>query len=206
MYRSGVAKGSKRNRQPLKRLPTTYDNTMPLQSDEPPSFHPMVPFNNTAMDSIARSYSATTSALSYDNNNVAPSISFTHYPLDTQDQTHLAVGEKRIKTDIGYSVSPGTVLAGNDGDALTLKDQGRRGIAAATPNNPESLALPEDKQHLTELHCFVRRHNVYLFCADADEVSGKINDCNTILLTVSNLITHYSYYRMQFPKRGGKSP
>jgi hypothetical protein len=27
---------------------------------------------------------------------------------------------------------------------------------------------------LTELHCFVRKHNVYLFCAGADDAGGKI--------------------------------
>ncbi len=34
------------------------------------------------------------------------------------------------------------------------------------------LALPEDKSHLTALHCFVRRQCVYFFTATAEDVKG----------------------------------
>jgi hypothetical protein len=35
------------------------------------------------------------------------------------------------------------------------------------------LALPGDKQHLTDLHCFVRKYCVEVFCATDVEVHGK---------------------------------
>lgn len=46
-------------------------------------------------------------------------------------------------------------------------------IDSPTNEHPRLLALPEDKSHLTALHCFVRRHCVYMFCAEANEVDGE---------------------------------
>eukprot|EP00804_Cyclotella_cryptica_P020095 CCRYP_014890-RA/>CCRYP_014890-RA protein AED:0.05 eAED:0.05 QI:2273/1/1/1/0.88/0.8/10/195/741 len=43
-------------------------------------------------------------------------------------------------------------------------------ISTFTNEHPRLLALPEDTSHLTALHCFVRRHCVYIFCAKAHEV------------------------------------
>ncbi|KAL7518504.1 hypothetical protein ACHAWX_003324 [Stephanocyclus meneghinianus] len=43
-------------------------------------------------------------------------------------------------------------------------------ISTLTNEHPRLLALPEDTSHLTALHCFVRRHCVYIFCAKAHEV------------------------------------
>ena len=52
-----------------------------------------------------------------------------------------------------------------------------------TPNNsigsrdedghPNLLWLPEDQQHLTDLHCFVRKHCVFIFGATDDDVDSK---------------------------------
>lgn len=47
-------------------------------------------------------------------------------------------------------------------------------ISSNNEGQPQLLALPGDKQHLTELHCFVRRHCVYIFCAKFDEVDGEL--------------------------------
>lgn len=38
---------------------------------------------------------------------------------------------------------------------------------------PGSLWLPEDRQHLTELHCFVRKHCVFVFSATSDDVGSE---------------------------------
>lgn len=35
---------------------------------------------------------------------------------------------------------------------------------------PQLLWVPEDEQHLTELHCFVRKHCVFIFCATSKDV------------------------------------
>jgi hypothetical protein len=49
----------------------------------------------------------------------------------------------------------------------------------SSTEHPRLLALPEDKSHLTALHCFVRRHCVYIFCAEAHEVDSKFSIVNT---------------------------
>ena len=46
-------------------------------------------------------------------------------------------------------------------------------INSPTSGHPKLLTLPDDKSHLTALHCFVRRHCVYMFCAEANEVDGE---------------------------------
>ena len=43
---------------------------------------------------------------------------------------------------------------------------------------PHLLWVPEDEQHLTELHCFVRKHCVFIFCATRKDVGSKFNDEN----------------------------
>jgi len=137
----------------------------------------MLPINNSAMETPNPSYSATTTVHSSDSQ-TCPSIVFTAPSLDILEHRSQKVGEKRMKTDHGYSVSPGIDV---DGDEVAVALHGRsmtsgenaRIDSTTKDGNPESLALPEDKRHLTELHCFVRRNNVYLFCADANEVGGK---------------------------------
>ena len=39
--------------------------------------------------------------------------------------------------------------------------------------HPNLLWLPEDQQHLTDLHCFVRKHCVFIFGATDDDVDSK---------------------------------
>jgi len=39
--------------------------------------------------------------------------------------------------------------------------------------HPNLLWLPEDHQHLTDLHCFVRKHCVFIFGATEDDVDSK---------------------------------
>lgn len=40
-------------------------------------------------------------------------------------------------------------------------------------SHPHLLWLPEDKQHLTELHCFVRKHCVFIFPATSQDVDSE---------------------------------
>ncbi len=173
---SSVAKGSKRSRQPLKRLPKSYANRMSLPSYGPPPLYPVVPINDAAIETPSPSYSTRSLVHPNDGQNPPP-IDFTAPSLGILEQTYQKTGEKRMKTDQGYSVSPIDVTG--DDEAVALHDWGmvsgeKARIDASTKHgHPESLALPEDKRHLTELHCFVRRNNVYLFCADANEVGGK---------------------------------
>lgn len=44
---------------------------------------------------------------------------------------------------------------------------------SSSEQHPLTLALPEDKMHLTALHCFVRSRCVYMFTAKEDEVDGE---------------------------------
>jgi len=147
---------------------------MSLPLGNPPPYYPILPVNYTVMDTPDPSSSATTSANT--NNQTPLPVEFTAYSLDSVEQH---VGEKRRKTEHGYSVSPGVGLASGDVDAVTMygrnmaSEEGARIGATTKDENPECLALPEDKRHLTELHCFVRKNNIYLFCADADEVGGE---------------------------------
>eukprot|EP00986_Skeletonema_menzelii_P015964 scaffold13166_cov139-Skeletonema_menzelii.AAC.9 len=172
---SSVVKRSTRSRQPLKHLPKTYANRMSLPSGGPPTFTPMFPaVNNTAVETPNPSHSATASVHSNDNQ-TPPLIDFTAPSLDIPEQSYQRDRQKRMKTDQGYSVSPGIDVAGDEdtvvscGRSMASGDNARIG-STTKDGNPESLALPEDKRHLTELHCFVRRNNVYLFCADENEV------------------------------------
>eukprot|EP00956_Cyclotella_meneghiniana_P009879 scaffold13658_cov75-Cyclotella_meneghiniana.AAC.3 len=43
-------------------------------------------------------------------------------------------------------------------------------VNSSTNDHPHLLALPEDRSHLTALHCFIRSDCVYIFCAEAHEV------------------------------------
>jgi len=40
---------------------------------------------------------------------------------------------------------------------------------------PHLLWDPEDKQHLTELHCFVRKYCIYIFSASHQDIESKLN-------------------------------
>jgi len=163
MYRNNgsVAKESKRSREPLKRLPKTYANRMSLPSGNPPPYYPILQINNTTMDTRDPS-----------SNQTPLPVEFNAFSLDSSERQ---VGEKRKTPHHGYSVSPGLDLTSGDVEAVTVygqniaRVQGARIRATKKDENPECLALPEDKRHLTELHCFVRKNNIYLFCADADE-------------------------------------
>ncbi len=178
MYLSNisVAKESKRSRRPLKRLPRSYANRMSFPSDGPSPFYPVLSINDAAMETPSPSYS-TRSLVQPNERQTSPPIDFTASSVNILEQTYQA-GEKRMKTDQGYSVSPGIDAAGDDeavalhGWSMTSGEKARVD-SSRKDGNPESLALIEDKRHLTELHCFVRRNNVYLFCADAKEVGGK---------------------------------
>ena len=72
-----------------------------------------------------------------------------------------------MKTDHGYSVSPGIDVDGDEDDVAlhgrSMASGENARIDSTKDRNPESLALPEDKRNLTELHCFVRKNNVFLF-------------------------------------------
>lgn len=188
-----AAKGSKRSRRPLKHLPKTYANRMSLPSNDPPPFYPILPISNTAMDNQDPSSSAT------NDNQTPPPVEFAASSLDNVEQTtYQQVGEKRMKTEY---VSPGIGLGDVDAITKAAGGEGARIGATSKDENPECLALPEDKRHLTELHCFVRRHNVYLFCADADEVGGKLL-CVVVLVVYGNSSTNS--FLCPVPKKGRK--
>ena len=213
-----VAKG-KRSRQPLKHLSKTYANRMSLPTGNPPPYYPPLPIDTNTMDSSATAPPLPPVAPSVDVNSdtpppaesstepflgsVGPGVEYSHM------QTYQHVGDKRIKTDHGYSISPSvsatptssqmtTTLPYGDVFATTMSEEsmtsGEGKICGGGANkhvNPECLALPEDKRHLTELHCFVRKHNVYLFCADASEVGGKyLCTACKCPLPMAHLITH----------------
>lgn len=199
-----VAKG-KRSRQPLKHLSKTYANRMSLPTGNPPPYYPPLPIDTNTMDSSATVPPLPPVASSVEVNSdtsspaessagpflgsIGPGVEYSPPPHIMQTNQH--VGDKRIKTDHGYSVSPSvgatptsshmtTTLPYGDIHATTMYGEsmtsGEGEICGGGANkhvNPECLALPEDKRHLTELHCFVRKHNVYLFCADTSEVGGK---------------------------------
>lgn len=219
-----VAKG-KRSRQPLKRLPKTYANRMSLPTGNSPPYYPPLPIDTSTMDSSATAPPLPPVAPSVDVNSgtpppaelstqpflgsVGPGVEYSPPPHIMQIYQH--DGDKRIKTDHGYSVSPSvgatptssqmtTTLPYGDVHATTMmcgesmtSGEGEICGGANKHVNSECLALPEDKRHLTELHCFVRKHNVYLFCADASEVGGEYlcTICKCSLLMI-HLITHIS--------------
>lgn len=48
--------------------------------------------------------------------------------------------------------------------------------------SPHLLWDPEDKQYLTELHCFVRQYCIYIFCATHQDVESKLSNIIFFLL------------------------
>lgn len=57
-------------------------------------------------------------------------------------------------------------------------------VNSSTNDHPHLLALPEDRSHLTALHCFIRSNCVYIFCAEAHEVDGKCHKMNMLSLSL----------------------
>ena len=194
-----TAKGSECSRQPLKHLPKTYANLMSLPSGNRSPYYPILPINTSEMDNLAPFSSVATSL--HANSRTPPPADFTGSPFGsvlpgadfsshTREQTYQqVVGQKRIKSEHGYLAFPsGIDVTFNDSQgetALTFEnssvsmyDGSMAGVLAGAiikdDMKSECLALPEDRRHLTELHCFVRKHNVYLFCAGADDAGGKI--------------------------------
>ena len=49
-------------------------------------------------------------------------------------------------------------------------------VASLSEDHPRLLWLPEDQQHLTELHCFVRKRCVFIFSATSHDVDSKSVD------------------------------
>ena len=66
----------------------------------------------------------------------------------------------------------------NDNISAVAREQRHEYPRATAPNNDEPRLLwrPEDKQHLTELHCFVRKHCVFIFCATSQDVGSELKD------------------------------
>ena len=68
------------------------------------------------------------------------------------------------------ALPPPTLEASHDDEpAVTNNSIGSRD----EDGHPNLLWLPEDQQHLTDLHCFVRRHCVFIFGATDDDVDSK---------------------------------
>lgn len=64
---------------------------------------------------------------------------------------------------------------------------------------PHLLYVPEDEEHLTELHCFVRKHCVFIFCATKKDVGSEFNDENDSLY---DAFTH-TLFCSHKPRGGG---
>ncbi|KAL7554185.1 hypothetical protein ACHAWF_017591 [Thalassiosira exigua] len=58
-------------------------------------------------------------------------------------------------------------------EAREPKHEDPRTAAPRDDEQPCSLWLPEDEQHLTDLHCFVRKHCVYVFSATSEDVETR---------------------------------
>ena len=55
---------------------------------------------------------------------------------------------------------------------------------------PHLLWAPEDKQHLTDLHCFVRKYCIYIFCATRQDVESK-SRTSTFLFALLSKLTRF---------------
>jgi len=64
---------------------------------------------------------------------------------------------------------PALEASHDDEPAVTKNSIGSRD----EDGHPNLLWLPEDQQHLTDLHCFVRKHCVFIFGATDDDVDSK---------------------------------
>jgi len=64
---------------------------------------------------------------------------------------------------------PALEASHDDEPAVTKNSIGSRD----EDGHPNLLWLPEDQQHLTDLHCFVRKHCVFIFGATEDDVDSK---------------------------------
>lgn len=79
-------------------------------------------------------------------------------------------------------------------------------ISTLTNEHPRLLALPEDTSHLTALHCFVRRHCVYIFCAKAHEVDGELEWLLSKWYSFPSNLTLGCVSFMPVPRKGRKKP
>ena len=64
---------------------------------------------------------------------------------------------------------PPSLQASHDDELIPNNSVGTRD----EDGHPNLLWLPEDQQHLTDLHCFVRKHCVFIFGATDDDVDSK---------------------------------
>ena len=64
---------------------------------------------------------------------------------------------------------PSSLEASHDDEPVTNNSIGSRD----EDGHPNLLWLPEDQLHLTDLHCFVRKHCVFIFGATDDDVDSK---------------------------------
>ena len=78
-------------------------------------------------------------------------------------------------------------------------------VASLSEDHPRLLWLPEDQQHLTELHCFVRKRCVFIFSATSHDVHSKLVDCyyhNEFFVPRANL-SNFSFHSSKEGKKEG---
>lgn len=96
-------------------------------------------------------------------------------PSPQPESGHYQQGTKRLKIDEGTR----SVVRHS-------KNQTAGPVQSNTSNNnrPRLLWVPDDEKHLTQLHCFVRKHSVFIFSATSREVGSEYNQMKIICLVL----------------------
>ncbi len=80
--------------------------------------------------------------------------------------------ERRHDIDNGYKHT----VASQPSSSIHTDSLQRDMVTYGSKPIPHLLWAPEDKQHLTDLHCFVRKYCIYVFCATRQDVESKSSD------------------------------
>ena len=120
-----------------------------------------------------------------------------------QDRKRLEVDDgKRTMVRQPCSIyQPQVALASEHALAPMAGEQRNEKTDSSNGERPHLLWVPEDEQHLTELHCFVRKHCVFIFCATRKDVGSKFNDEND---SQCRCIYSHLVLLSQLQERGGK--
>jgi hypothetical protein len=127
-------------------------------------------------------------------------------PAHNLESEYYHQDRKRFKTDEGIrSVVRHSSNQTGPAQPLMVRASRQEQSNSSKDNRPRLLWVPDDEKHLTELHCFVRKHCVFIFSATSKDVGSEYNKVNDLRLLLLNwltscvALTHLSIYS---PKKG----
>jgi hypothetical protein len=104
-------------------------------------------------------------------------------PAHNPESKYSHQDRKRLKTDEGIrSVVRHSSNQTGPAQPLMVRASRQEQSNSSNDNRPRLLWVPDDEKHLTELHCFVRKHCVFIFSATSKDVGSEYNTVNDLRL------------------------